>query len=146
MASSISSPAMRMEDLVTILPREMTATSLVPPPTSTTIDPWASLTGRLVPMAAARGSSMVNARRAPEHPLRRRPDGHDLIRLDVYCDHRGLREYDPLSFDEHYRVRRSKVYRNVSPEQSSEHTRPILRIERPRATSQAARLFRAPSY
>src|SRR5215203_6881552 len=61
----MSSPAMRMEDLVTILPREMTATSLVPPPTSTTIDPWASLTGRPVPMAAASGSSMVYAWRAP---------------------------------------------------------------------------------
>src|ERR671918_336897 len=61
----MSSPAMRMEDLVTMLPREMTATSLVPPPTSTTIDPWASLTGRPVPMAAASGSSMVYAWRAP---------------------------------------------------------------------------------
>src|SRR5215204_1007048 len=56
---------MRMEDLVTILPREMTATSLVQPPTSTTIDPCASLTGRLVPMAAASGSSIVYAWRAP---------------------------------------------------------------------------------
>src|SRR5829696_2918092 len=61
----MSSPAMRMEDLVTIPPREMTATSLVPPPTSTTIDPCASLTGRLAPMAAASGSSMVYAWRAP---------------------------------------------------------------------------------
>src|SRR5918911_841011 len=55
----MSSPAMRMEDLVTMPPREMTATSLVPPPTSTTIDPCASLTGRLAPIAAASGSSMV---------------------------------------------------------------------------------------
>src|SRR5215212_2350308 len=64
-ASSISSPAILMEDLVTIPPREITATSLVPPPTSTTMDPWASLTGIPAPIAAARGSSMVYACRAP---------------------------------------------------------------------------------
>src|SRR4029453_14979178 len=61
---------MRMEDLVTILPREMTATSLVPPPTSTTIDPWASLTGRFVPMAAASGSSVLYAWGGPPAPAR----------------------------------------------------------------------------
>src|ERR687894_1106074 len=65
MAWSISSPAILMEDLVTIPPRETTATSVVPPQTSTIMDPWASLTGNPAPIAAAKGSSMVYACRAP---------------------------------------------------------------------------------
>ena len=54
-----------MDDLLTMPPREITATSLVPPPTSTIIDPCASLTGSPAPMAAASGSSMVKACLAP---------------------------------------------------------------------------------
>ena len=41
------------------------AISLVPPPMSTTIEPWASSTGRPAPMAAAMGSSIRNTSRAP---------------------------------------------------------------------------------
>ena len=44
---------MRAEREVTISPREMTATSEVPPPISTTMLPVASLTGRPAPIAAA---------------------------------------------------------------------------------------------
>ena len=40
-------------------PSAMTATSVVPPPMSTTIDPLGSLTGSPHPIAAAIGSSMV---------------------------------------------------------------------------------------
>ena len=40
-------------------PRLMTATSLVPPPMSTTMLPEGSLMGRPAPMAAAMGSSMT---------------------------------------------------------------------------------------
>ena len=47
-----------MDLLTTMPPREMTATSVVPPPMSTTMDPDASMTGRPEPMAAASGSSM----------------------------------------------------------------------------------------
>ena len=65
MASSMSSPAILIEDLVTMPPSEITATSLVPPPTSTIMDPCASLTGSPAPIAAASGSSMVYACRAP---------------------------------------------------------------------------------
>ena len=43
----------------TIPPREITATSLVPPPISTTMLPVASATGSPAPMAAAMGSSMM---------------------------------------------------------------------------------------
>ncbi len=56
-AWSSSSPAMRMLREVTMPPREMTATSVVPPPTSTTMLPVGWCTGSPAPMAAAMGSS-----------------------------------------------------------------------------------------
>ncbi len=65
MASSSSSPPTRRLDDVTIPPSEITATSVVPPPMSTTMLPVGSWMGRPAPMAAAMGSSMMNARRAP---------------------------------------------------------------------------------
>ena len=46
-------------------PRLITATSVVPPPMSTISDPDGSLTGRPAPMAAAIGSSIRRAHRAP---------------------------------------------------------------------------------
>ena len=65
MAWSSSSPPTRMDCDVTMPPREMTATSVVPPPMSTTMLPVGSLTGRPAPIAAAIGSSMMLSRRAP---------------------------------------------------------------------------------
>jgi len=65
MAASIALPAILTDVLVTMPPKEITATSLDPPPTSTIMDPRGSLTGISAPMAAAKGSSMVYARRAP---------------------------------------------------------------------------------
>ena len=50
---------------MTIPPSEMTAISLVPPPTSTTIRPIGSSMATPAPMAAAIGSSMRCTRRAP---------------------------------------------------------------------------------
>ena len=58
MASSMRLPARRSDDEVTMPPSEMTATSVVPPPMSTTMEPVGSVTGRSAPMAAAMGSSM----------------------------------------------------------------------------------------
>ena len=58
-ASSSSSPPMRTDWLVTMPPSEITATSVVPPPMSTTMLPVGSWTGRPAPMAAAMGSSMM---------------------------------------------------------------------------------------
>ena len=58
-ASSISSPATRTDLAVTIPPRLITATSVVPPPMSTTIEADVSLTGRPAPIAAAIGSSIT---------------------------------------------------------------------------------------
>ena len=51
--------------LVTMPPSEMTATSVVPPPMSTTMLPVGSLTGRPAPIAAAIGSSMMYTLLAP---------------------------------------------------------------------------------
>ena len=65
MSWSISSPAMRIDELTTIPPSAMTATSVVPPPMSTTIEPAGSVTGRPAPIAAAIGSSIKCALRAP---------------------------------------------------------------------------------
>ena len=58
-ARSSLSPPVRIDWLVTIPPSEMTATSVVPPPTSTTMLPVGSCTGRPAPIAAAIGSSMM---------------------------------------------------------------------------------------
>ena len=46
-------------------PNEITATSVVPPPMSTTSEPVGSVTGSPAPIAAAIGSSIKNTRRAP---------------------------------------------------------------------------------
>ncbi len=58
-AWSSSSPAVRTERVVTRPPSEITATSVVPPPMSTTMLPVASCTGSPAPIAAAIGSSMM---------------------------------------------------------------------------------------
>src|SRR3954467_11373643 len=63
-ASSSSSPPMRIDCETTIPPSEMTATSLVPPPMSTTMFPVGSPTGSPAPIAAAIRSPMREARRA----------------------------------------------------------------------------------
>src|SRR3954454_7842877 len=56
---------MRTERDTTICPSEMTATSLVPPPTSTTMRPTGSAMGTPAPIAAAIDSSMRCTCRAP---------------------------------------------------------------------------------
>src|SRR5215213_7806565 len=64
-ASSSSSPPMRIDCETTIPPSEITATSEVPPPMSTTMFPVGSPTGSPAPIAAAIGSSIRYAWRAP---------------------------------------------------------------------------------
>ena len=56
---------MRTDCAVTMSPREMTATSDVPPPISTTMQPAASSTFSPAPIAAAIGSSISSTSRAP---------------------------------------------------------------------------------
>ena len=46
-------------------PSDRMATSVVPPPISTTIEPVGSVTGRPAPIAAAIGSSISQTLRAP---------------------------------------------------------------------------------
>ena len=60
MASSISSPATLIAFLVTTPLREITATSVVPPPISTMMFPTGLLMSRPIPIAAATGSSTKN--------------------------------------------------------------------------------------
>jgi hypothetical protein len=57
MASSMSSPAMRMDSHTPMSPMEMMATSVVPPPMSTIMEAVGSVMGSPAPMAAAIGSS-----------------------------------------------------------------------------------------
>jgi hypothetical protein len=64
-ASSILSPAMRKLVAYTRPPSEITPTSLVPPPMSSTMEPVGSAIGRSAPMAAAIGSSIRYTSRAP---------------------------------------------------------------------------------
>ena len=64
-ASSNLSPAALTEVELTTPPNDKTATSDVPPPISTTIDPVGSATGRPAPIAAATGSSIKYTFLAP---------------------------------------------------------------------------------
>jgi hypothetical protein len=64
-ASSSSSPAIRIDCETTIPPSEITATSEVPPPMSSTIEPRGSWTGSPAPTAAAIGSLTIATLRAP---------------------------------------------------------------------------------
>ena len=64
-ASSRALPATRRLVEATTPPSASTATSVVPPPMSTIIEPNAWLTGRPAPIAAAIGSVMMCTRRAP---------------------------------------------------------------------------------
>ena len=64
-AKSILSPATLMDRLCTMEAREITATSVVPPPISTIILHMGSETGRPAPIAAAMGSSIRKTLRAP---------------------------------------------------------------------------------
>src|SRR5205823_2561056 len=64
-ASSISSPAIRTDFAKTMPESEITATSVVPPPTSTIMLPPGSWIGSPAPIAAAIGSSIRYTSRAP---------------------------------------------------------------------------------
>ena len=56
---------MRKDSLITTPLRLKIATLVVPPPKSTTMDPFESAISRPAPMAAAKGSSMTTIFRAP---------------------------------------------------------------------------------
>ena len=65
MSSFSSSPATLNELLITIPPKEITATSVVPPPMSTIIFPFGSATSKFAPIAAYIGSSIIYTSLAP---------------------------------------------------------------------------------
>jgi hypothetical protein len=65
MASSKSSPAILIEALTTVPPKEITAISDVPPPMSTIILPQGLEISIPAPIAAAIGSSMMDTSLAP---------------------------------------------------------------------------------
>ena len=56
---------MRIDRDTTMPPSDVTATSVVPPPMSTIIEPDGSFTGSPAPIAAAIGSSTSRHQRAP---------------------------------------------------------------------------------
>ena len=64
-ASSKVSPATFIDVLSTIPPRDITAMSVVPPPTSTTMHPFGFEISIPAPIAAAIGSSIRNTSLAP---------------------------------------------------------------------------------
>src|SRR5207247_460071 len=77
----------------------MTATSVVPPPMSTTMLPCGSATGSPAPIAAAIGSSIRYTPRAPAPSV----DGDD----------RRLEDDDPFAADEDERVRGPEIDRQL---------------------------------
>src|ERR1700693_102102 len=84
-ASSSSSPPIRIDCETTIPPSEITATSEVPPPMSTTIEPVGSPTGRPAALAAALCFSVGEAvlvdllDEVPEHLLGDVEVGDDAV-------------------------------------------------------------------
>ena len=98
MASSISLLAMRTDLAITMPEREMTATSVVPPPMSTIMLPPGSVIGRSAPMAAAmacsiRKTSLALARRAASRTARR---STSVISEGMPITMRGLRNWFPV--------------------------------------------------
>ena len=65
MSRSKVSPAIFKEVLLTISPKEITATSVVPPPMSNTIQPLGLPISSPAPTAATFGSSSINTFLAP---------------------------------------------------------------------------------
>src|SRR5216683_3154495 len=125
-------------------PSDSTATSVVPPPTSTTIEPVGSVTGRPAPVvhlademldhflrhleigddAVAQRPDRLNvARGAADHQFRLLSDGEDLsLALDARdCDHRRLIQDDTAPFHVDDGVCRAEVDRQVG-RQKTQHS------------------------
>src|ERR671933_780136 len=100
-------------------PSDSTATSVVPPPMSTIIDPVGSVTGSPAPIAAAIGSSIRKTRRAPalsaDSWIARRSTAGDP-------DDRGLVEDDAAAFYINQRIGCPQVDRHVGRQQPEHFT------------------------
>src|SRR3972149_794019 len=110
MASSILSPPTRIEREVTMPESEITATSVVPPPMSTTMFPVAAVTSRPAPIAAAIGSPI---RETPPAPAAA-PDGVG------HRDDARLRADQPLAAHVDQRVGGAEIDREVAREAARE--------------------------
>ena len=84
----MSKPPHRMPCDATTPPREMTAVSVVPPPTSTTMFPTGSWMSSPAPMAAAMGCSI---RWAADAPARRAASFTARLSTDVMADGTQIR-------------------------------------------------------
>src|SRR5207302_793641 len=107
-------------------PSDSTATSGVPPPTSTTIDPVGSATGAPARRRAATRASIRKTRPATEHQRRSLADGKRLFPAADAGDphHRRLVQHDTAPFHVDDGVCRAEVDRHVGRQQtqhSSKH-------------------------
>src|SRR5206468_2348558 len=127
-ASSKRSPPMRAELAYTTPFSDSTATSEVPPPMSSTIEPRASCTGSPAPTAAAIGSLTIATLRAPEHGLGLGADRDDHLAaargLVLHRNHRRLVEDDPFVANVDQGISRTQIDRQIAGEitaQAFEH-------------------------
>src|SRR3989304_1114999 len=132
---SISSPSVRMEGLTPMPPSAITATSVVPPPMSTIMQPCGSITGSPAPMAAALGPSATRpgarpgaARRAAHHALRLGADGEHFLGDLVDGDDGGLIDDDAAAAHHHQGVGGPQVDTDIvreDPQQGSERVEQV---------------------
>src|ERR1700723_840592 len=85
-ASPISSPPTRIDCETTIPPSEITATSEVAPPMSTTIEPVGSPTGKPAPIAARRQGGLLDRPLPPPGDARRHTHDHARVGKAVLVD------------------------------------------------------------
>ncbi len=110
MAASMSNPPHRIAWEATTPPREITAVSVVPPPTSTTMLPTGSWMSKPAPMAAAIGCSM---RWAAEAPARRAASFTARRSTEVMAEGTQINTRGRLSLVMPARRRRSLIIRSV---------------------------------
>src|SRR5690625_1176082 len=99
MASSNLSPPTRTDPLYTIPPKEIMATSVVPPPISTTMEPLASDTDKPAPIAAAMGSSIKYTWLAPAPKADSR-----MARRSTWVEPQGTPAQHVCAQPPHYRL------------------------------------------
>src|SRR3989304_2343155 len=117
---SILSPAIRIEWLSTMPPREITATSVVPPPMSTIMQPEGSMIGRAGPLAAPPGAPTREGAPGAARGGGPGPARPPLFRDAVDGDDAGLVDDDAAALHHHEGVGGAEVYSHVVREQAKE--------------------------
>src|SRR5207237_301894 len=120
MSLSISSPPMRIEREMTMPPSDATATSVVPPPMSTIIEPVGPVPGRPAPTAAAPGPAPRRAPLAPAQPRRLGADREHRAGPLILRDDRRLGDDDPSPPHVHEGVGGAEVDADVPREQAEQ--------------------------